>query len=371
MNQNNNNSVAEEDYKVVLGFVKDFFKTKRFILLSVVLFSIFGVIYILSAPKVYSSGVTFITRSGSSAKNSGGLGGIASFLSGGRISAGATNSSDIPVYLYPKIMSSLPFQQKLYQTPLKLKGVDTLVTFGDYALHIERPSFKTTLAKYTIGLPKLIFGSKSSNGETSSKRPLDSLLYESGDEKKIIKSLSSKVSLIINEEDGTLHIRASMEDEAIAATQLAQSAQRILQEEVIRYRVSQAQDKYDFINEQYQLRKEDFEKSQAKLANYSDRNLFNTTQSSLIRKQQLESESSLLFAIYSDLEQQRLAQSIKIQEDTPTFTTLSPALVPLHKVYTNPFKTLFIFVLLGFFVAILRYIFVVGWRYVKHLWSSI
>lgn len=367
--EHSNNSNQEEDYKIVLSYVKDFFANKRVIFAIIILFLIIGVIKVLVSPKVYQSSVTFITQSANSSKGNSGLGGIASLLSGGKISSNSGNNSDIPTFLYPRIMESLPFQRKLYETPLKLNGSDSLISFKEYALEIEKPPIKTTIAKYTVGLPGLLFGSKSP--AISAVRHVDSLEYENGEEKKIIASLQRKITLTINEDDGTLQILATLVKEPIAAAQLAQSAQKILQNEIIRYRVSQAKEKYDFIDRQYEIRKKQFEDAQARFASYSDRNLFNTTQSSLITKTRLESEAGLLYSIYSDLEQQRLAQSIKIQEDTPTFTTINPAIVPLKSQDIKPLQTVFIFGVLGFIIAIIRYVFVVGWLYVKSLWSEI
>lgn len=369
MSENTKNPVEEEDYKIILSFVKDFFSTRKLILTFVFLFLILGIINILVTPKVYTSKVTFITQSSGDSKSSGGLGGIAKLLGGGGASSNSS-TSDIPSFLYPTIMESLAFQRKLYQTPIKLKEIDTLVSFGEYALKIEEPSLKSSIAKYTIGLPKLLFSSKKSTRVVVVKS-IDSLEFEDGNELKIINSLKKKILLTTNDEDGTLEISASMANESIAAAQLARNAKKILQEEIIRYRVGQAQEKFDFIEKQYELRKDEFEKAQARLARYNDSNLFNITQSSLIRKRQLEGESNLLFTIFSDLESQRLSQSIKIQEDTPTFTTINPAIVPLKADNSNALKTLLMFGFLGFFFSALIYIFKVTRRYISILWKEV
>lgn len=359
----------EEDYKVVLSFVKDFFRTRKFIFTLVAVFLVLGIINVLLTPRVYTSKVTFITQSAGGSNAGAGLGGIAKLLGGGGGASSNSGSSDIPSFLYPSIMKSLSFQRKLYETPIKLRGVDSMITYKQYALTIEELPLKSRIAKYTIGLPKLLFSSKKSAPATVHR--IDSLEYEDGTELRVIYSLSDKIALVNDEEDGTLEISASMSGEPVAAAQLAQNAQKILQEEIIRYRVGQAQEKFDFIEEQYKQRKEEYENAQARLARYNDSNLFNTTESSLIRKRQLESESNLLFAIYSDLEQQRLSQSIKIQEDTPTFTTINPAVVPLSSGGRQAIKTLLIFGVVGFLLSVLIYVLRVARRYVSSLWQEV
>lgn len=365
--ENNQDQAIEEDYKFILRYVKDFFKTRKFILVMLLLFFVIGVLTVIFTPKTYTSQVTFITQGSSSTKTGGGLGGIAKLLSGVG-SSSANENADLPTFLYPKIIESLYFKRQLYKTPIQLKGLDSSVTFITYATTIEKQPFSSKILKYTIGLPKLLFGSKN---KTSSTTRIDSLEYVTALEEKAIKSLKDKIEFEINEEDGTLGIKVTLENEPIATTQLVKSAQDILQKEIIKYRIAKATEKYNFIEEQYQLKKADFDAAQARLAAYKDRNLYNATQSSLIRKQQLENESALYYTIYSDLEMQLLSTSIKIQEDTPTFTIINPAVVPNKPDASNSIKTIIIFLFIGFLISVLRYIYVETKKYLKALWKEI
>ena len=365
--ENSQDQAIENDYKVLLSYIKDFLDTRRFILTILIVFLVLGVLTVIFTPKTYSSQVTFIAQGSSDSKSSTGLKGIAKLLSGVGASS-ATENTDIPIFLYPRIVESLYFKRELYNTPIQLKGGATPVTFKEYATTIEKPSFGSKVLKYTIGLPGLLFSNKSSAAPSTK---IDSLVYSSLEERKVIESLKDKIEFSIDEEDGTLNILVTMEDEAVATTQLAQSAQHILQKEIIKYRIAKAKEKYTFIEDQYQQKKEKFEQIQERLAAYNDRNLFNATQSSLIRKQQLENESALFYTIYSDLEMQLLSESIKIQEDTPTFTIINPAVVPLEPDDKGSIKIIVLYLVLGFFIAIFRYVFVVAKRYVKSLWEEV
>ncbi|WP_379953133.1 hypothetical protein [Dokdonia sp. R78006] len=356
----------ENDYKIILSLIKGFLKTKRFIIISVTVFLILGVIVVLSKPKTYSSSVLFITQDSSSAQSSG-LGGIASLISGGTIKSSSTN--DIPTFLYPQIIDSWEFRKQLFDTPLKLKNEDSLITLRRYVLEREGTPIMQTVAKYTVGLPGLISG-KNEVKSISSDR-IDSLEYITNDDRRVLESLQEKVSFAISKDDGTLEIRTAIREEPIAAAQLAKQVQLKLQKEIIRYRIGKAQEKYDFIENQYQETKQKYKDSQISLARYSDRNRFNTTESSLIRKRELESESTLLYALYSDLEQQRITQSIKIKEDTPNFTIINPAVVPSRADGNNSIITLFIYGIVGFIVAVFRYLFIVSRSYVSSLWKEV
>lgn len=360
------NQTNESDYKIILSFIKGFLRTKTFIIISIIIFLFIGVIVALSTPKMYSSRVLFITQDSRSAQSSG-LGGIASLLSGGGIKPSGTG--DIPTFLYPQIIDSWEFRKKLFDIPLKIKEEDSLITFERYALEKEGLTTAQTIAKYTIGLPKLLFGQES-QVPLPVKR-LDSLEYITANDKKVLQSLREKLSFSISKEDGTLEIKTSLEEQPIAAAQLAQEVQLRLQKEIIRYRIAKAKEKFEFIEDQYSQTKEEYKEAQVRLANYIDRNRFNNTESSLIRRKQLENETVLLFTLYSDLEQQRITQSLKIKEDTPNFTIINPAVVPLTPDNNNKLFIIIIYGLIGFILAALRYVFLISARYVKSLWGEI
>lgn len=356
----------ENDYKIILSLIKGFFNTKKFIIASIIVFLFVGILVVIFTSKTYSSRVLFITQDSSSAQSSG-LGGIASLISGGAIKSSTT--ADIPTFLYPQIIDSWEFRKQLFDIPLKLKGEDSLMTFEQYALEKEGLTASQKIAKYTIGLPKLLFSK-----ETPVAAPLkrvDSLEYITINDKKVLQSLREKLSFSISKEDGTLEIRTTLKEEPVAVAQLAQGVQLRLQKEVIRYRIAKAKEKYEFIENQYNQTKQNYKDSQIRLASYTDRNRFNTTESSLIRKRELESESELLYILYSDLEQQRITQSLKIKEDTPNFTIINPAVVPLNSDDTNGVIIILIYGLVGLFVALIRYVYLVSRAYISSLWREV
>lgn len=356
----------ENDYTIILKLLKGFFKTKKFIISSITVFLIIGILVVIFTPKRYSSSVLFITQDSTGGKSSG-LNGIASLLSGGALSS--QGSSDLPTYLYPRIINSWEFRKQLFDIQLKLKGEDSLISFEEYALKKEPLTIGQILSRYTIGLPQLV--SKKDNSIIGTGKRIDSLEYISNTNRKVLNSLNEKLSFAISKEDGTLEIRSVFKNEPIAAAQLAQQAQIRLQKEIIRYRIAKAKEKSKFIEREYKEKKEQYENAQARLASYVDRNRFNVTESSQLRRRQLENESSLLYIIYSDLEQQRVAQNLKIKEDTPNFTVINPAIVPISPMGSSKLLKIFIFGLLGLLFAIAAYAYSLGKEYISKLWGSV
>ncbi len=344
----------KEDFKFLILYVKGFFSNKKFIVFVVLLFLVGGILKGILSPKIYQSSVSFVAQVSEDAGIGSGLKNIAEVI-GLSIGKKDDDSKDLPVYLYPKIVNSLSFQEQIFETPLKYKNVDSSVTFRDYYVNIEKPDIGSIIKKYTIGLPGLLVKSIRGNKKNTATR-IDSLKYDTEEYILLKSKLSEVLEFSIDENDGTLSIIARM-NEAIPAAQLAESAQMILQNEIIKYRIGKAKEKNKFIDEQYEIKKEEFINAQNALAAYIDRNAYNTTEKSKIQLQKLQSNFTLISSVYQELEQQKLAQSIKIQEDTPLFTTLNPAIVPLRPINGNSLINLLKYIVIGFMASISIYVY--------------
>ena len=180
--------------------------------------------------------------------------------------------------------------------------------------------------------------------------------------------LKENLVFSIDETDGLISISARM-PEPIPSAQLAARAQKLLQDEIIAYRVAKAQDQLDFISKQYDSEKERFETAQSSLAYYQDRNLFNNTQVAQTRLQRLQNEYDLAYSVFSELQRQKVAQEIQIKKDTPIFTTINPATVPNEATSPNRIKILIVSIVFGLFVAvsiILIKTFLIGFKETWH-----
>lgn len=343
-----------EDLKLLMSYLKDFFRSKRLIYSIVGIFFICGIFITLSTPNEYQSTVGFTLQTASDESPLGsGLKNIAQVVG---ISLGGDDSEakDLPVYLYPKIINSLPYQQQLWETPLKFSKIDSTITFRDYYINEGRPDALKTIKKYTIGLPSLIIRSIKKK-ENNNIQYIDSLNYITEEEMMLKEVLVEVLQFSVDEVDGSLLIKGRM-PEAIPAAQLVESARAILQKEIIKFRIGKAQDKYDFIEKQHSAKKEEFIEAQNKLASYIDRNAYNVTQKSKIQLNRLQSEYDLQKSLFTELERQKLSQSIKIQEDTPLFSILDPAIVPLKPVNDGFLFSIIKYIIIGFICSVFIYI---------------
>ena len=98
----------KKDLKIVIRYVKDFLRSRILILVTTGIFLIFGILTVLFTPKTYRSTVSFIAQVSENAGGGNGLKDIAAVI-GFSLGKKNDNSKDLPVYLYPKIISSLPY----------------------------------------------------------------------------------------------------------------------------------------------------------------------------------------------------------------------------------------------------------------------
>lgn len=357
----------KEDIKLILKYVRDFLSKRLLIIICVSLFFVYALFSILLNPKQYQSNTSFIAQLSNNSNTGSGLKNIADLI--GVNIGGSKEQKDIPLYLYPKLMSSLDYHRDLLSTKVTIKKDTTGITLKDYYLQHKKTPFTKTIKKYTIGLPGLIVKNlKSKEGGQGGKR-LDSLTYIDPIELKIIDLLSEDIVYAVNDVDGSISISATM-DEPVLSAQVAERAKQLLQDKIIEYRLGRAQERYDFIDKQYVEKKEEYNKARSSLAYYVDKNRFNNTQTSLLTRKKLENEANLAYAIYSELESQRLREQINIKEDTPVFTTIQNAVVPLKEVGAGPIFVLIKNIIFGFIFAVGIYFFLILWKEFKLLWKT-
>ena len=356
----------KEDFALVLSYIKDFFKKRSFVLRIVGLFFILGLLNAFFAHKEFTSKTSFVAQVSGDEKIGSGLKNIAALI--GVNFNENSDAKDLPVYLYPKIIQSLDYQRELLKTPIHVKGHDSAVTLKYYYGKIRKPDLPTLIKKYTIGLPGLII--KQFRSKPTAAVQIDSVNYISEEEMRMINLLSENVLFSIDETDGTIFLSATL-PERVASAQVAERAKALLQEKIIEYRITKATQEYEFIIKQYETKKEEYQSAQASYASYSDRNMFNTTQTSQIRKQRLEMDYNLASVVYSELETQRIRQGIKVQEDTPAFMTLQPAVVPIEPTNDNAIVVVLKFVAIGFIIAVLLYLLLIVRDKFRDIWKTV
>ena len=130
---------------------------------------------------------------------------------------------------------------------------------------------------------------------------------------------------------------------------MADSVQLHLQEFITDYRTRKARVDLEYNKKLFAEAKTRYEKARRAYASYADANrniLFESVKS---ERTKLENEMQLQYQSYSRIAAQLQLSEAKVQEETPAFTTLQPASVPVKK--AGPKRTVMVLALL--FLAII------------------
>ena len=336
-------TTIDEDEIDLIALAKKVWEGRKTIIKTTFIFMGIGLFVALFSPKEFTTATTMVPQTSSGKQIGGSLSGLAA-MAGINLGSMGGDSGIAPT-LYPQIVSSIPFQKELLQTPLTIEGQKNKVTYTDYYTNIQRPGILGLLKKYTLGLPGVII--KAIKGKPSSQTTTDNqLLSITDDENELIEQLEEQITLDVNIKDGYVTLSATM-PEAMASAELAKKAQDLLQQYIIDYKVQKSKDQLQFIQERYNEKEREFKAKQQQLARFKDRNQFVNSALAQTSFEVIQSEYEVAEKVYSELAKQLETQKIQVKEDTPVFTILKPVSVPIKKSKPNRPLTLVIFTFLG------------------------
>lgn len=333
----------------LVALLKTVFHARHFVVKTTMFFAVLGIITALISPIKYTASSTFVPQLSEGQTNSS-LGGLAS-LAGINLSAiMGTQPQDIPPSLYPQIAESIPYRLAL----LEAKMGSSETKFRNYILDKSSDvSILSILKKYTIGLPRLLFNSQNADNDTQ-----DSPLFQvTKQDRDLFKLLQQVLSIEVDDQEGLVSILVELEDRMVAA-QLAQAATDLLQSNIIAFKSQSARNNLDFIERQYESKRQEFEEIQDSIAIFKDQNL--NIISSLYQNQlsRLESQFTVISSVFQELAGQVEQAKIQVNKDTPIFTIIEPVSVPLERSKPRRVMMVIIWTFLGA-------VFSVGWVLMK------
>jgi capsular polysaccharide biosynthesis protein len=341
-----NNQHLDEDEIDLVELLKKVYKEKKLIFKCSIITAIFGVVFALFQPNQYTSSTTFIPQLSSDVKTgSSSLSGLAS-LAGINL-GGMEGSSEFPPTLYPQVVESVPFRLDLLSSYIEVNNTE--LTLREYFLSDKNSfSFMGTVKKYTIGLPSLILGLfKADENYVSDSSSIYSLTEE---DQELFQKLSDVFSLSINDKEGFISMSFTDENKIVSA-QVTQTAETLLQEKIIEFKVKSSKELLDFTSNQYNEKKIAFEKLQDERAVFVDNNI--NISSSLFQNKlsRIESELSIVQSVVQQLASQLEQAKLQVNKDTPVFTTINPVTIPFERSAPKRSLIVLVFSFLGLVIS--------------------
>jgi len=291
---------------------------KQIVIISVVFLTI-GVASALLSPVIYSSSTTFINSQTESPPASG-LSGVASLVG---INLGAFSGNEIPPTMYPQIGESVEFKRSLLKSSVDKEKQIKLETF---------------LADYNqIKTPESIGNSK---------------LFISEYEDELFDLISDIISISVNQKDAFVTISANMPESEYAAN-ICINAREILQKTVINNRIKSAKQKLDYSEKQLKSKRIEFEEIQNKLAYFNDSNLNLVNSSVINERNKLEAEFEIINAVMIELSKQVEQRKLQVSEDTPVFSIIKEASMPVERSSPKRIQMILIFGFVGLIISVL------------------
>lgn len=298
-----------------------------------------GLIMALTSPKEYKASSILILESSESSTFPSEFGGVASLV-GINLGDLASPSQGINPTLYESISNSTPFLLELMSQEFYFEELDKKISLYDYYSDHINVSLISKLKSAPGKLMNKIVGKKSE----ISLPNLDSIgIYLSEENQRQIEDLAKRIKVEMDYDLNVVNIEAKMQDPIVTA-QITQFTRDYITEYVTAYAISKSERQLGAIEEQYQIRKKEFEAAQNRLAAFRDNNLNVTTAQARTLEERLQSEFNLSFEIYEQIAKQKELMELKVQEDTPVFTVLEPIKIPSVK--SEP-KRLMILILSG------------------------
>jgi LPS O-antigen subunit length determinant protein (WzzB/FepE family) len=333
----------EEDSIDLIALAKTLWNGRKTILIALLAGAILGVVVALSTPNEYTATSIMVPQTGG--KSSSGLSSLAS-LAG--VDLGMAESAELSPIIYPKIVNSIPFKLELMQTKVNFSEYDQPITLYEYYTAKRKPSVLGTLKKYTIGLPGVILGTlrKKPAELASSKDFGNQPIKLTKDQYKVKKALDKCISLDVEKKEGYLTLNVVM-PEALAAAQVAQKAQDLLQREITKFKVDKSQANLDFIQERYNIAKAEAEGYQVNIAVNTDRYKNLTSSVPQVSNTRLQTKYGIANTVYQELAKQLEQAKIQVKKDTPVFTIVEPVTIPSEKSKPSRAKIVVVWLFMG------------------------
>lgn len=323
----------KKEKPTLAGFWLDIKKHKILYFLVLPLTFVVSALLSLSVPNYYSCMVKLAPEIAGS-RGSSSLANLASSF-GVNIGSQSSGGDAIIPKLYPDLMNSVTFKASLFSVKVQSEDEDTTMTYYDYLLNHQKSPWWTAIVKSL----------KKGLAEKHESKKVNPFRL-TNEQASIINLMNEKVVCNVDDKTMVISINVTDQNPLIAAT-MADSVQMHLQEFITDYRTRKARIDLAYSEKLFKEARERYEKARKRSAAYSDANQKAFLNRIRSESNDLENEAQLQYRTYSQVAAQLQLAEAKVQEDTPAFTLLQPATVPVAK--TGPKRS--VFCLLMLFVA--------------------
>lgn len=338
MEENKNIIEQEEESSIDFGKIfKDLLNHKMLYVKVLPVAFLLAAIYALSLPNFYSCSVKLSPEMGGSKASAGSLASLASSFGVNLGTSGAGTEALFPT-LYPDLMNSVDFKTSLFPVKVTRESDGKTFTYYDYLMKEQKGPWWSAAMKGFFSL----FSSK----EEEKEQKVDPFRL-TREQTNIVKAINKNVVCDVDKKTMVITINVTDQDPVICAT-MADTVKTRLQNFITDYRTSKARVDLEYNKKIAAETKARYERARRLYAEFADANQDVILESVRQKQTDLENEMQLQFNAYQQVAAQLLAAEAKVQQETPAFTTLQSATVPVLKAGPKRAQMCLIFVFLAF-----------------------
>ena len=313
------NAIDQEQEIDLIELAKKLWENRKFILKACGIGLLIAIIVAFSIPKEYTTKVILSPEAKSS--QSGGIGALAAMAG---INLQQNAGQELSPELYPDIVTSTPFLMGLFDVQVKdsKENIDTSL----YTYLGEKQ--KKAWWSYILRAPFKLLGLFSSKEDKIVQNANPQMIVLSKEQEEILKNLGDRINAHVVGKTGVITFTSKMQSAAISAF-IADTITSYMQSYIISYRTQKARQDLAFSEKLYSEAKENYYKAQQNLSAYMDGNLGIVSARYKTTQERLQNEANLAFGVYNQMAQQLQIAKVKVQDITPVYTIIQPAVVPL------------------------------------------
>lgn len=317
----------------LLALVSELWQRKKFILKVACIGFIVGLIIAFSIPEEYTA--TVILTPDAQSPNSGTIGSLAA-LAGVSLNKNTEDALASP-NLYPSILNSTTFLKGLFNIQVKEDNTD--MSLYTYIREHQKIPWWKYITRAPFRLSASLFSSPdnpvmNTDSVVITKTSAKSSSYIPKSDMSVINELRGRFIVDYDKKTGITTVEVTMQNPEISSF-LADTLTSYLQSYIIEYRTQKARMDLKYTEKLYQESKENYYKAQANLAAFIDGNMNVVSASYRTTQEKLQNEATLTYSIYNQTAQQLQMAKIKVQNTTPVFTIIQPAVQPFLPIKPN------------------------------------
>ena len=148
------------------------------------------------------------------------------------------------------------------------------------------------------------------------------------EQKDIIKKLQERISIFVDKKTQVVTVSVRMQDPVISA-RVTDNVVEKLKKYITNYRTQKAKKDLEFTEKVLKEAQDAYYKAQQTYAAFEDGNKNIVSASYRTELERLKNEMTLTFNVYNTLAQKQEQDKLRVQEQTPVYTIIEPASVPL------------------------------------------